>query len=135
MTSIFIDTSAFVAFLRQGDKDHQQANKILSRIRTQNLRAVFTDYIIDETYTALLVKEGYQLAMEFDQNLKLGKWNIEKITEERFVRAQEVFRRFNKDKEWSFTDCTSYVVMKELKISTAFTFDRNFAQMGFKILK
>lgn len=134
MTNIFIDTGAFVALLRQGDKDHQQAKEVLLKIEAQKIRTILTDYVIDETYTTLLSKEGYRLAMEFDRNLTLGKWNIEKITEQRFVKAQEVFRRYNRDKEWSFTDCTSYVVMKELKIKTVFTFDRNFKQMGFKTL-
>ncbi|MBI4065203.1 PIN domain-containing protein [Candidatus Gottesmanbacteria bacterium] len=134
MTNIFIDTGAFVALLRQGDKDHQQAREVLLKIEAQKIRTILTDYVIDETYTALLSKEGYRLAMEFDRNLTLGKWSIERITEQRFVKAQEVLRRYNRDKKWSFTDCTSYVVMKELKIKTVFTFDRNFEQMGFKTL-
>jgi len=35
------------------------------------------------------------------------------------------------DKQWSFTDCTSYVVMRQLGIEEAFAFDRHFEQMGF----
>ncbi|MFA5896842.1 MAG: PIN domain-containing protein, partial [Thermoplasmata archaeon] len=35
------------------------------------------------------------------------------------------------DKRWSFTDCTSFAVMKDLGIETAFTFDRNFHEAGF----
>jgi len=34
-------------------------------------------------------------------------------------------------KEWSFTDCMSYVVMKQLDIDEAFAFDHHFEQMGF----
>jgi predicted nucleic acid-binding protein len=56
------------------------------------------------------------------------------VTSERFVEAQTVFRRYNRDKTWSFTDCTSFAVMKELKIKTVFTFDDHFEQMGFRIL-
>ena len=43
--------------------------------------------------------------------------------------AWQVFRRFS-DKEWSFTDCTSKVVMDRLGITTAFTFDHHFRQFG-----
>jgi len=35
------------------------------------------------------------------------------------------------DKEWSFTDCVSYVVMKQCEITDVFTFDHHFTQMGF----
>jgi hypothetical protein len=46
-------------------------------------------------------------------------------------RAWDVFEQYNSDKLWSFTDCTSYVVMKELGIADVFAFDHHFEQMGF----
>jgi len=48
-------------------------------------------------------------------------------------RAAELFRRHD-DKEWSFTDCVSFAVMRELKIADAFTTDNHFAQAGFNPL-
>jgi len=53
------------------------------------------------------------------------------ITEETERAAWEVFEKFNKDKDWSFTDCTSKVVMERLGIREAFAFDHHFDQMGF----
>ena len=38
-------------------------------------------------------------------------------------------RRF-RDKNWSFTDCTSRMVMEKLAIGTAFAFDQHFRQFG-----
>ena len=35
------------------------------------------------------------------------------------------------DKEWSLTDCASFVVMKERGINLAFTSDKHFEQAGF----
>jgi predicted nucleic acid-binding protein len=43
--------------------------------------------------------------------------------------AWDVFHRFA-DKAWSFTDCTSKVVMESLGVSTAFGFDQHFRQFG-----
>ena len=120
MTNIFTDTSAFVALMRKGDTDYKKAIEILDRLEKDGGKLVTTDYILDETYTTLLNREGYLLAIEFDRRLRRGSWRIERINEFRFVEAQKVFRRFNKDKQWSFTDCTSYIVMRELKIKKAF---------------
>lgn len=134
MTNIFIDTSAFVAFYREKDLDHKVAVEILSKLYKSGLKPVITDYILDETYTALLTRVSYKMVMNFDQRMTGDAWKIELITPERFAKAREVFRRYNKDKIWSFTDCTSYVVMKELKIKKVFTFDKNFTEMGLEVV-
>ena len=38
------------------------------------------------------------------------------------------------DKDWSLTDCISFVVMREMDISEALTGDRHFEQAGFTVL-
>jgi hypothetical protein len=38
------------------------------------------------------------------------------------------------DKEWGLTDCISFVVMKERKLTDALTTDHHFEQAGFKSL-
>jgi predicted nucleic acid-binding protein len=48
-------------------------------------------------------------------------------------RAREII--FSQtDKPCSHTDATSFAVMERLRIGTAFTFDRHFAQYGFAVL-
>jgi predicted nucleic acid-binding protein len=51
----------------------------------------------------------------------------------RAERARHAFFR-HRDKEWSFTDCTSMVVMHELRLRQALTTDAHFAQMGFQVV-
>ena len=46
-----------------------------------------------------------------------------------FNLSLEAYELFS-DKDWSFTDCTSKVVMERLGIQTAFTFDHHFKQFG-----
>lgn len=54
-------------------------------------------------------------------------WLNQEITEQTW----KVFEKFNHDKLWSFTDCSSYVLMKKYQINEVFTFDHHFQQMGF----
>ena len=42
----------------------------------------------------------------------------------------DIFERYD-DKDFSFTDCVSFVVMQENGIKEAFAFDEHFNQMGF----
>jgi len=61
----------------------------------------------------------------------MRKSRSENISSTIYEEAWDVFRRFNVDKEWSFTDCVSYVAMKQLDIETVFAFDYHFEQMEF----
>jgi len=61
--------------------------------------------------------------------------NIEivEIDKEIYKEAWNLYSSRN-DKEWSLTDCTSFIVMNRRRITEAFTSDRHFEQAGFKIL-
>jgi uncharacterized protein len=48
-------------------------------------------------------------------------------------KARNLFFRYH-DKDFSFTDCTSFVVMRDLKLREALTTDHHFAQAGFTVL-
>jgi uncharacterized protein len=67
----------------------------------------------------------FLLAIERTETVRL-EW----VVPERFSAASSFFRRY-KDKEWSFTDCVSFVLMRELKVTEAFTTDHHFRQAGF----
>ncbi len=134
MNIVFVDTGPLQGFNNKDDEHHVAARKIFLKFRATSIRLITTDYIIDEAYTGLLTRAGYNSAMHFDRFLQQKWGRIIHITPERFAEAQAVFRRYNRDKTWSFTDCASFTVMRELKIKTAFTFDDHFEQMGFRIL-
>src|SRR2546426_11532860 len=46
-----------------------------------------------------------------------------------FGSALDLFQS-HQDKRWSLTDCTSFVVMRDLGTDKAFSFDRNFEEAG-----
>jgi predicted nucleic acid-binding protein len=50
---------------------------------------------------------------------------------QRFESAKAIFRK-HADHGYSFTDCTSFVVMRELALTDALTTHRHFNPAGFK---
>lgn len=124
---IFVDTGAWYASLVPTDPDHTRAVRWLAA----NHSPLFTtDYIIDETLTLLRVrgerKRALLLGAEFFQDRVA---EIHKITSMDLTLAWTTFEQFD-DKNWSFTDCTSKVVMEQLGITVAFAFDHHFHQFG-----
>lgn len=57
----------------------------------------------------------------------------ERIDNDRFERARHLFFQY-RDRELSFTDCTSIALMRELKLTQVITTDRHFHQMGLQML-
>lgn len=52
---------------------------------------------------------------------------------EQFDRAVQLYRE-RVDKQWSLTDCSSFLLMTELNITEALAHDRHFEQAGFRVL-
>ncbi len=134
MNRIFVDTSAWDAIIDGGDANHALALLFSDEI-AGHYALVTTNYVLDELYTLLLLNIGYQRTIRYKQQLDIlvqeGILEIEWISEQLAFEAWAIFEQFNNDKQWSFTDCTSYVVMKRLGITEVFAFDRHFGQMGF----
>jgi predicted nucleic acid-binding protein len=134
MRQVFVDTSAWDALADSRDAHHELALLFRQKI-TGRAQLVCTDYVLDELYTLLLLNIGYQAAVNFKNKLDIliqeRVLSIVWVTEAIAQEAWQVFKQFNTDKSWSFTDCVSYVVMKQRKITEAFAFDHHFEQMGF----
>ena len=90
-----------------------------------------TDFVMDETLTLLRMRLGLDAAERWREQIESSRRIIwEKIDEARADRARHWFFRW-RDKEFSFTDCTSFVVMRERRLREALTTDRHFVQAGF----
>ena len=125
--SVFVDTGAWFAYFVRRDSDHHSAR---SWVSANESPLVTSDYILDELFTLLKIRESHVVAVAAGKVLIEERiCQIIKITPEDFTRAWAIFVQF-RDKGWSFTDCTSKVIMERLNISTAFSFDEHFEQFG-----
>jgi uncharacterized protein len=124
---IFVDTGAWYAGVVPDDDNHQVARQWLEG----NVQPLLTtDYIVDETLTLLKMRGHAPLALKTGEALFAGELaDIVLITETDIQKAWLTFRQF-RDKDWSFTDCTSKVVMERLRVTQAFSFDHHFRQFG-----
>ncbi|MFA4957973.1 MAG: type II toxin-antitoxin system VapC family toxin [Candidatus Methanoperedens sp.] len=134
---IFVDTSAFLALVNEKDNNHTAAIQFIEQIKNGNIRIkkiVTSDYIIDETLTRIRYSVGHKEAVDWGTDI-LASRVIEKIEigNEIFRSAWEQFCSYN-DKKLSFTDCTSFALMKKRGIEKVFSFDGDFERIGFVLL-
>jgi len=95
---------------------------------------VTTDYVVDETLTLVRLRLGLLAAEKWWAQVEGSprvRWQW--IDAARSEKARGLFFRY-RDKDYSFTDCTSFVVMRELRLKEALTTDRHFRQIGFQTL-
>jgi len=124
---IFIDTGAFFAYAIPSDKHHQTAAQWF---RQNRLPLITSDYVVDETLTLMRSRAPGIRSTELGELLFSGKLaDLYYLTEEDIQAAWQVFRTYT-DKAWSFTDCTSKVIVGKLGITHAFSFDQHFRQFG-----
>ena len=124
---IFVDTGAWYASLVPTDPDHSTAAQWLA---TNHSPLLTTDYVIDETLTLLRVRGERKRALLLGARFfRDDLAEIHKITTADLTLAWNTFEQFD-DKGWSFTDCTSKIVMEQLGIRVAFAFDHHFHQFG-----
>jgi predicted nucleic acid-binding protein len=133
MKGLFVDTAGWVACADGADPAHQPSRAARDAALEAGLPLVTTDYVVDETLTLLRLRLGLAAARawweQVDRSPRL-RW--EAVSAERFARARELFFQY-RDKDFSFTDCTSFVVMRELRLTGVLTTDRHFRQMGFQV--
>ncbi len=130
---LFVDTSAWFALRDRDDQFSEQALEKLMRIKSERIELITSDYVFDESVTLINARIGHRAAVSFgDTLLKSGVGQMVTIGEDLRLAAFELFRKYS-DKTLSFTDCTSFALMKRLNLKKAFTFDAHFQQVGFEI--
>src|SRR5262245_6641177 len=123
MKALFVDTAGWMAMADGKDPAHEACRSS----RDDWLRAggilVSSDYVMDETLSLIRRRLSLRAARSWwDQVEGSDRLRWEWIGPARVDKAREWFFRWD-DKDFSFTDCTSFVLMRELRLRAALTTD------------
>ncbi len=134
MKWLFVDTAGWFAAADAADSSNAGVCAARDLWLEQGGGLLTTDYVVDETLTLLRMRMNVQAAEKWWKQIEGSKRvRIEWINPQRSEQARTLFFRY-RDKSFSFTDCISFVVMKELKIKKVLTLDTHFRQAGFDLL-
>lgn len=135
-TKIFVDTSAWIENLMNGEIQHKAVADYIDKEVSLGSKFFTSDYVLDETFTRLLTIQRFKTAQLFRNYIKLAEqqrnllvlWTDETI----FNKAWVYFEKFSEHK-LSFTDATIYTFVKDLKIDEVLSLDQGFKKVGLKV--
>lgn len=131
MKTVFADAFYFVGLLNRADQHHA---RIVSAARQLRDDLLTTEWVLAEFADALAESTSRRHVPQFIRTLEQDpKVRIIRAGTELFQRG---LRRYEArpDKQWSLTDCISFVVMEDENIRDALTGDQHFEQAGFTAL-
>jgi predicted nucleic acid-binding protein len=132
MRKVFADTFYFLALLNHKDPAHANADSFTRRYSGQ---IVTTDWVLTELGDGCSKPASWrsaftQLLLDLRANPNIA---IEPFSDQLFAEGISLYAQ-RPDKEWSLTDCISFVVMQREGLTEALTGDRHFEQAGFVAL-
>ena len=128
MTPVFADTFYYLALMNPADMAHARAVEFGDTLIEP---VVTTTWVLTEVADALRApnqRKGFRRLMDLIEGDPTTL--VVPPTQELFERGVDFYDR-RPDKEWSLTDCISFVVMTEQGITDALTGDHHFEQAGF----
>jgi predicted nucleic acid-binding protein len=131
MKPVFADTFFFLAILNRADLSHQRAVTFSRHAR--QLR-ITTDWVITELADGLSRVGDRERFMDLYRHIQTSPAiRVVPASRELLEEALALYAA-RTDKDWSLTDCVSFVVMRDEGITQALTGDQHFEQAGFTAL-
>jgi uncharacterized protein len=131
MKAVFADTSFFLASLNPDDQLHQKAISVSREITGLRLT---TGFVLLEVGNAMSRAALRSRFVEFYTWIsEHPRVRIVPASGELFHRGYELYTA-REDKDWSLTDCISFIVMRDEELQAALTHDQHFEQAGYKAL-
>ena len=128
MSAAFADTSFYLALLDERDPLHDRA---VAESKA-NRSLITTEFIILELGNACGRAEDHADFLAVVAGMRASpRTSIIPLDSRLLQRGLDLLAR-RADKNWSLTDCISFVVMEDEGIQEALTTDRHFEQAGLK---
>jgi predicted nucleic acid-binding protein len=128
---VFIDSGGFLAVMDRDDPHHPAARDISARLESIRSQPYTSNNVVDETCTLVRARTSHSLAAQFLRSLKTSRIIILRVSPAVEAEAERIFLR-HADKDFSFTDCTSFALIETKRLDTVLSFDRHFSQYRFR---
>ena len=128
----FVDTSGIYAILDRSDPEHERARLALEQLASEDARLVTHAYVVVEVGALVQRRLGLHVVRRFVDDL-LPLMEVVQVDATMHAEAMAAFLAADR-RGISLVDRVSFLVMRQLGIRRAFTFDADFADEGFAVI-
>lgn len=128
--TIFIDTSAFLAYLNRADRFNASAVSMWQTLLHGEERILCNSYVLVETIALLQHRFGLDAVRSLQDDI-LPLVDTSWLDESEHRQAVTTLLTANR-RQLSLVDCSVMVTMRALGIKRVFTFDAHFDDYGFE---
>jgi predicted nucleic acid-binding protein len=134
---IFIDTDAFVAFVKADDTNHQRAKELFKALETMAVEFCTSGYVFAEAVTVISQRISHETAVQFIDTLKSPDSTIQKLKDTSEVENTAILLfKEQTSKNVSFVDCTNMAFLRlNRMIGYIFSSDKVYKQNGFRTVE
>lgn len=156
MRFVFVDANAWISLVDDTEHLHKETLILNSELQDAGVFYITTNFVLDETYTFFTTQYRHDIAIKLGEYIKNDcdyldecdqkncrfmeeykfrscKLDVTKVDDKIEEKAWKILKDY-RDKDFSYTDCTSFAVMDDNKIYEAFTNDNHFNQKGYRAL-
>jgi len=127
-----MDSGFWIALFDAGDEHHPSAAEAWSLLQHDH-RLVTSSFVVHETVTYLNCSlKNHRLALLFLDALDASSIVVIEVDQPMCQSALALLRRSSANR-FSFTDCTSFIIMHKENLSTCAGFDQHFLKQGFSL--
>ena len=128
---VFVDATAWIAIADASETHHTDAIRIYADLLHRRTYLVTIDLIIAEAQIWIRRRINYQAAMTFLERVNQSA-QIEIIYLDASLEAEtKAILQQYANQDFSFADAAAFALMRQRRITDAFTFDRHFITAGF----
>lgn len=136
MSSIFVDTSGWIALLSANDRIHPAAVDRYNELSKEGARLFTNNYVIDETATRLRYGLGLHAALDFHAMtlaaVSSGRLRLLWVDEKTESEAWRILQQYG-DVKLSLTDAACAASARSARATEIFGCDSDFEALGFVV--
>lgn len=131
--SVFIDTSALIALVHPRDQYHSTIHAYFER-SGESMRGMTSNLVLAEFLSFFARHGNLEAALRFhDKMLQNADLKVLWVDLPLHRESSDLLSKFS-DQRLSFTDASSFAIMKKERLTQVLTFDENFRKAGFQSL-